>query len=293
MRIVITGSNGLLGQKLVRQLKKNNVAFIATSKGENRNVDCSEETYRSMDILDASGFKDLLKEFNATHLIHTAAITNVDYCELNPEECDKINHQSVLQLVDVCRELDVHFQLLSTDFVFDGSTGNYKETDEVCPLSYYALSKVNAEIAVQNSGYSNWSIVRTIIVYGSGSNLSRSNLIYWSKEALESGKELSIVDDQFRAPTWADDLAWGCLRICFLKENGIYHLSGPETFSIYEIVQKVGKYFHLDIRNVKKSSSASIQQPAKRPPKTGFDLTKARKKLGYNPKSLEETFKLL
>ena len=157
----------------------------------------------------------------------------------------------------------------------------------------YAQSKVNAEQLLIEATYSNWSIVRTIIVYGTANNLSRSNIVYWAKEALEKEQALAIIDDQFRAPTWANDLAWACIRICELNKIGIYHISGPTTFSIFEIVEKIAHFFNLSTKNLTKSSSLNLNQPAKRPPKTGFDLSKARIELGYNPKTLEETFSIL
>lgn len=293
MKVLITGSNGLLGQKLVRQLSRNHIDFLATSQGENRNSSCENDRYNPLDICDLENIERIIESYQPTHVIHTAAITNVDFCELNAEACDRVNHLAVKLLFEVCAKRDIHFQLLSTDFVFDGQKGNYNEEDEVNPLSLYAESKVNAENVLKASSYKNWSIVRTIIVYGTAENLSRSNLIYWAKEALESGKPLSIVDDQFRAPTWADDLAWGCIRICALNKTGVFHLSGPETYSIYEIVLKVGAYFSLDVSQVKRSTSEGIQQPAKRPPRTGFDLSKSKHELGYSPQSLEETFSKL
>jgi dTDP-4-dehydrorhamnose reductase len=104
---------------------------------------------------------------------------------------------------------------------------------------------------------------------------------------------MSIIDDQFRAPTWADDLAWACIQICFLNKTGIYHICGPETMSVYEIVCRVAKYFSFDIGLIKRTDSSTLNQPAKRPPKTGFDLSKSMKELGYKPKSLEQTLGLL
>ncbi len=293
MRILITGSNGLLGQKIVGQLAKASINFLATSKGVNRNPSCSNVNYHQMDISNALEIEKVFSTFLPTHIIHTAAMTNVDHCEQQPDECNRINFEAVQLLFHAAQKINAHFQLLSTDFVFDGEKGNYKEEDQVNPLSLYAQSKVNAENYLLASNSLNWSIVRTIIVYGKANNLSRNNIIYWAKEALEKGQELSIIDDQFRAPTWANDLAWACIRICELNKMGIYHISGPETFSIYEIVEKIAQFFNLPTNSLSKSSSLNLNQPAKRPPKTGFDLTKAKTELGYKPKTLEETFSIL
>lgn len=293
MRILITGSNGLLGQKIVGQLAKASINFLATSKGVNRNPSCSNVNYHQMDISNALEIEKVFSTFLPTHIIHTAAMTNVDHCEQQPDECNRINFEAVQLLFHAAQKINAHFQLLSTDFVFDGEEGNYKEEDQVNPLSLYAQSKVNAENYLLASNSINWSIVRTIIVYGTANNLSRNNIIYWAKDALEKGQELSIIDDQFRAPTWANDLAWACIRICELNKMGIYHISGPETFSIYEIVEKIAQFFNLPTKTLSKSSSLNLNQPAKRPPKTGFDLTKAKTELGYKPKTLEETFSIL
>jgi dTDP-4-dehydrorhamnose reductase len=293
MKILITGSNGLLGQKIVRQAQKKGITFLATSKGENRNSDCLTENYQSLDICKEDDIAFVFTDFQPTHVIHTAAITNVDACELNPEECELVNVTATRYLFEAAQNINAHFQLLSTDFIFDGEKGNYKETDEPNPLSVYAKSKVDGEAILLNSDYKNHSIVRTIIVYGIGNNLSRNNIICWAKEALGKGQAMNIIDDQFRAPTWADDLAWACLRICELNKTGIYHISGPETFSIYTIVERVANYYGLSTDSLTKTNSSTLNQPAKRPPRTGFDITKSRNELGYNPKTLEETLDLI
>jgi len=294
MKILITGSNGLLGQKIVRQLSNNSkLNYLATSQGQNRNSACPSTNYSSLDITNAVEVSNTISKYSPDYIIHTAAITNVDYCELNTSECEKVNVTGTKNLFDAAKKNGTHFLFLSTDFVFDGKTGNYKETDKPNPLSVYAKSKLDGELILMNSNYSNWSIARTIIVFGEGENLSRSNIVLWAKEALSRGKALNITDDQFRAPTWADDLAWGCIQICVQKRKGIYHLSGPESMSIFDLVMRIGSFFKLDTSSVNRTDSSSLNQPAKRPPITGFDLSKSKKDLGYEPKTLEESLLLL
>ena len=283
----------MLGQKIVAQLIQNKINFLATSNGENRNGDCPDAQFQSLDIRDKAEVEELLESYQPTHVIHTAAITNVDQCEMDKTLCAEVNTISPINIFHQCEKRNIHFQFLSTDFVFDGEKGNYSETDDVNPLSEYARSKVNVENELLKSSYSNWSIVRTIIVYGEGNNLSRSNLIAWAKSALPKGEEMKIVDDQFRAPTWADDLAWGCIQICNLDEKGIFHLSGPDTYSIFEIVTRIANYYNWSTERLLKIDSTTLNQPAKRPPKTGFNLSKSRKVLGYNPKKLEDTLDLM
>lgn len=293
MKLLITGSNGLLGQKIVDLCMVKQIEFLATSSGPNRNSKCPEQAYQVLDITDEENIQTVLAQYQPTHVIHTAAMTNVDECELHPEACDLVNRQSVMMLANYCHQHHIHFQLLSTDFVFDGMEGPYVESDQPNPLSVYARSKVDAENILQHLVGLKFSIVRTIIVYGQGEQLSRSNLILWAKEALEKGSPLQIVDDQFRAPTWASDLAWACVRICELDQTGIFHIAGPETLSIYQIVERVAAFYGLSMTQVSKSSSHTLQQPAKRPSRTGFVLDKAKIVLGYQPHTLEQTFALL
>jgi len=293
MKIFITGSNGLLGQKIVDFCTSNSIEFIATSKGENRNSKCPSQNYYALDISNQIEVDKIIRKVIPTHVIHTAAITNVDFCELNPEDSEIVNVTATSYLVEAANKVKAHFQFVSTDFVFDGEKGNYKETDVVNPLGEYARSKVKSENITKEKAKFGWSIIRTIIVYGVGDNLSRSNLIIWAKGALENGDAINIIDDQFRAPTYADDLAAGCMGVILNDVNGIFHISGPETMSIYEIVERIAKHFNYSMKNVTKISSSTLNQPAHRPPKTGFDLSKAYKEINYNPHTLEETLDLL
>lgn len=293
MKILITGSNGLLGQKIVNQLINIGVFFLATSLGENRNSKCPQNKYQSLDITKNSEIEKIVANFKPTHIINTAAITNVDFCEDHQDICQTVNVKAVKSLFNICKQQNIHFTQLSTDFVFDGKSGPYQETDTPNPLSIYAKSKFNSEQILLNDDYKNWAILRTIIVYGQGENLSRSNIVLWAKSALADGKSLTIVDDQFRAPTWADDLAWACIQSATQSAKGIYHISGPETFSIYNLVLKIANFYGFDKSLVTPIKSSTLNQKAPRPPKTGFIIDKAKNNLGYLPKTFIETLNLI
>lgn len=288
MKILITGSNGLLGQKLVKLLVENpDIELLATSNGENR-ISKFDINYQSLDITKLEEVDLVINEFCPDVVINTAAMTNVDACENDRENCWKINVDAVKYLLDACERVQAQLIHLSTDFVFDGETGPYKEEDKPNPLSYYGESKYAAEKLLQNSQYKNWSIARTIIVYGIAENMSRTNIVLWAKGALESGQELTIVDDQFRSPTWADDLAMGCWLIAKNRATGIFHLSGKDQMSILDLVKRVAEFFNLDASKVTPIKSSSLNQAAKRPPVTGFVLDKAISEIGYNPLTFEE-----
>lgn len=293
MKILITGSNGLLGQKLTDYCLRNSIDFISTSKGKNRYSKCPDERYMEMDITNEEEVMKVVSENSPTHIIHTAAMTNVDACENEPDQCELINVQSVEFLLKASQKNSCHFQLLSTDFIFDGEKGNYSEEDKPNPLSVYGMSKWKAEQLLLKYPDVETSAVRTIIVYGRGENLTRNNIILWAKSALEKGDPLNIIDDQFRAPTYADDLAQGCMLIVEKGKSGIFNICGPEILSIYEIVERIANYFDYSTKSLNKISSKTLNQAAHRPPKTGLNLTKSRSELGYDPHTLEQTLDLL
>jgi dTDP-4-dehydrorhamnose reductase len=300
MQILITGSNGLLGQKLVYKLRnRSNITCIATARGANRLVEQSAYLYDEMDATNETQVNDVLAKHKPDVVIHTAAMTNVDACELDKETCDKMNVDAVKHIVDALMNLkkknpgyDPHLIHLSTDFIFDGSHGPLTEDEKPNPLSYYALSKLKAEQIVQASDL-HWAIARTMLVYGIVDNYSRSNIVLWAKQNLEQGKNINVVDDQFRTPTLAEDLADGCILIAGKKAQGVYNISGKDFMSILELVYRVADYYKLDKSLIKPSKSADIKQPAMRPPKTGFIIDKARRELGFNPHSFEEGIKMM
>jgi len=199
-----------------------------------------------------------------------------------------MNVNAVEYLLAACEKHNTHLIHISTDFVFDGEDGPYSEVDIRKPLSYYGESKYASEMLLENSSYTNWAIARTIIVYGVVEKMSRSNIVLWAKGALEKGNPINVVDDQFRSPTLAVDLAKGCILIADQQAKGIYHLSGKDMMSILELVYRVADFYELNKGSVSAIKSITLNQAAKRPPKTGFVLDKAINELGYKPVSFEE-----
>ncbi len=291
--ILVTGSNGLLGQKIVyKLLQRSDVNLVAASKGENRLREKNGYTYINLDISKLEDVRLAVEKFQPHVIINTAAMTNVDECETKREECWAANVTAVENFVDAIGNSAIHFIHLSTDFVFDGEAGPYKEEDKPKPLSYYALSKYESEKVLQKSNIS-WAILRTIIVYGIVDNMSRSNVVLWAKGALEKGQPINVVDDQFRSPTLAEDLADACISAGDKRAKGIYHVSGKDIMSILELVYRVADFWKLDKSIVKPIKSDTLNQAAKRPPRTGFILDKAYRELDYKPHSFEQGLKIL
>ncbi len=292
MKILVTGSNGLLGQKLVRLLNSiSEVQVIATSRGTSRIKDI-EIPYYTLDVTDEDKVLSRFNDAKPDVVIHTAAMTQVDDCELNPEDCSVANIHSVKNIVRACKDIDAHLIHLSTDFIFDGSEGPLTEEAIPAPVNFYGETKLEAENIILNSGIK-WAMARTVLVYGIVPGLSRSNIILWVKENLENQRTINVVDDQWRTPTLAEDLAQGCWLIAKNHATGIFNISGKDMLTPFDMALKVAEYFDLDKKYVVRANSANFSQPAKRPAKTGFIIDKAEEQLGYRPHSFDEGIDML
>ena len=285
-KILITGSNGLLGQKLVLSLR-DNYEVLATSIGACRMNNQNRFTYQSLDITNEQAVQRIVLHFQPDAIINTAAMTNVDTCEDNQEACDKVNVHAVQYLADACAKVGAHLVHISTDFIFDGEEGPYKEEDQANPLNYYGLSKVRSEHILQKHSC-DWVVLRTIIVYGTADNISRDNIVLWGRAALKKGDPLDIIDDQFRSPTLAEDLAQACILAVEKRAKGVYNASGKDIMSILEMVERMADFYGCDKSIINRISSVTLSQKAKRPSKTGFVLDKSINELAYQPHSFEE-----
>jgi dTDP-4-dehydrorhamnose reductase len=289
----VTGANGLLGQKLIELLRQEKwVEVVATARGDNRLPVDDGYTYLPMDITDETAIESVFSVVRPDTVIHTAAMTNVDQCEAEKEDCWKQNVTAVEYLVKACQTHGSFLLHVSTDFIFDGKEGPYTEEGEPNPISFYGWSKYAAEKVVQSSDL-RWAIARTVLVYGIAHDMSRTNIVLWVKKSLEERKEINVVDDQWRSPTLAEDLAIGCARIAGQEAEGIYNISGKDFLTPYEMAIATADYFDLDKSLIRKADSSTFRQPARRPPRTGFVLDKAIHRLGYAPRSFSEGIGIL
>lgn len=292
MKILVTGSNGLLGQKLVTLLQqKENVELIATARSASVQP-IKKGEFHLLDVTDKKQVDAIVGSAKPEVIIHTAAMTQVDDCETKREACMLNNVTAVEYLVEASSINDIHLVHISTDFIFDGSTGPLDETANPNPVNFYGESKLAAEKIIQSSSIS-WSILRTVLVYGITNDLSRSNIVLWVKKSLEEKKTISVVNDQWRTPTLAEDLAQGCFLAAVKKAKGIFNISGKDFITPFDIAMKTAEFFKLDSSLIKATDSTQFKQPAQRPLKTGFVIDKAKKELNYKPHSFEQGLQII
>jgi dTDP-4-dehydrorhamnose reductase len=293
-RVLITGANGLLGQALVEHMSTwPEYDVLATARDDEpryREASCG---YVPLDIARPGDVKRVFSDFTPDVVINCAAMTQVDDCETQRDRCWQVNVDAVETLAKHCLAGGARLIQVSTDFVFDGEDGPYREDDRPEPVNFYGKSKLAAENAVRGAGLDQWAIARTVLVYGTAEGLSRSNIVLWIREKLARGERISVVTDQFRTPTYVQDLAAGIERVVRFGKTGVFHLSGREYLSVYDFARMVARTFDLDESLIDPTDGSAFTQPAARPPRTGFIILKAETELGYRPRSIPEALRHL
>jgi dTDP-4-dehydrorhamnose reductase len=292
MKILVTGSNGLLGQKLTELLGNDSSIDLVATAARPAAIPISPGKFFLLDITNVESVNSLIDDVKPDVIINTAAMTQVDQCETQREVCWATNVTAVANLVSAAKKNNSHLVHVSTDFIFDGTKELLDETAVPHPVNFYGESKLAGEKVVLNSDIS-WSILRTVLVFGVTRDMSRSNIVLWVKKSLEQGKTIQVVNDQWRTPTLAEDLAMGCYLAAKKRAQGIYNISGKDYLSAYDIAIRTAEFFKLDKSLIKETDSTKFTQPARRPPRTGFVIDKARKELGYEPRSFDEGLALL
>ncbi len=291
-RFLITGSNGLLGQKLIKELINQKINFVATSKTNNKIVDLNFD-FEVLDITNKAEINYILENHKPDVIINTAAISNVDDCKKNYQECLNTNVKALEYLVDYCNANDCHLVHLSSDFVYSGNNYINKEDDILSSaVNYYGNTKIEGE-KLLSSRCKKYSIVRTSLVYGYNKNSARSNIVLWVKASLEANKKINVTSNHYRTPTLAEDLAKACINLALKEKTGIYNISGKENISVYEFALKIAKIFNLNENLISPIHSSKINEYDKRPEKTSLDIYKAIIDINYNPKSLNEGLEIV
>lgn len=284
MKVLVTGANGLIGQHIGKLiLKSKTFNLLPTGIGKSRVKDF-ENIYQKLDISNSVEVKNLLKFEKPDIVINCAAISHVDICEQFPDKCYKVNVLGVKNLIDNLNPQS-KFIHLSSDFVFDGTSLNYEENDKPNPLSIYGKSKLQAEEYIQQN-FKNHQIIRTILVFGFGENLSRNNILTWAYSSLNQNKNIKVVNDQIRKPTYIKDLAKAIFDLMVNYQNSIFHISGDEEISIYQLAKKVAEVYGFDKNLIASISSKSLNELGKRPPINGFNLNKISSIINYKPQSI-------
>ena len=285
-RILITGSNGMLGQRAVQfYSSRENIELLATSV-EEKSVFNSVE-YTQVDIKDRDNIKKIIYDYCPDFIVHTAAFTNVDLSEKLREDAWKINVKGVEYIAEAARTIDAHIIHISTDYIFDGKNGPYDENAIPDPVGYYGRTKLASENTLRISG-TFFTILRTNVLYGIAQN-SRPDFVRWVINSLSKNENIRIVKDQINNPTFIDDLVQGINKIIEFRKTGVYNIGGKEFLSRFDFTLRIAEYFNLDKKLILPITTDELKQPARRPLKSGLLILKAETELGYKPHTISES----
>jgi len=287
-RVLITGSNGLVGSNLAMELaKRKSIGLYLTSFGENRLSNYCNSPFFQCDISDHQKVNELVDNVKPDVIFHCAALSQVDYCEKNKEECLNVNVQGTKYLLKAASRYKSHFLFYSTDFVLDGKQDEYTEESHREPVNFYGSSKVEAEKSVVTYPYT-YKIIRPILIYGQSPSVARGNFVKWVKTSLENNQSIKVVTDQFRQPTPLHHLIGASIQLKDVPTSEILNIAGRDRISVFRFANRIAEYYGLDKSLIEPVNASTFKEVGKRPFKTSFNLGKIQSLINYNPPSIEE-----
>jgi dTDP-4-dehydrorhamnose reductase len=286
-KVLITGANGFLGQHLTRFLKSREFNVVASGKGPCRILDWHNLQYEEVDLCDKASVDQMLLKHSFDVIIHNAALSKPDECENDKKRCLNVNVQATKYLLNAN---GVHFIYISTDFIF-GENGPHAEDAEPGPLNFYGESKLLAERLVVESG-KKFTVVRPVFIYGAAAAGMRPSFLHWVKTNLEQQKQIKVVGDQKRTPTYAEDICMGIATIIDKAVTGVFNLAGKDILSPYEMAIKTAEVLQLNVSLIEEVTAETFHEPVRRAKRSGLKIEKAQRELGYAPVSFEEGVRL-
>jgi dTDP-4-dehydrorhamnose reductase len=288
VKLLVTGANGLLGTRICQLATKQNYEVYSVHSQHASQFG----TTIKLDITDGTALKQLFDKTKPDVVVHSAALSDVDKCEQEKDLAWKINVESTSNIAQLCHEHNCFLVYVSTDYVFNGEKGNYKETEQTAPINNYGLTKLKGEQEIKKSK-AEYCIARTSVIYGSNPAAGKVNFALWLIEKLRKKEETKIVTDQWNSPTLNTHLAEMILEIVEKRITGTFHLAGATRVSRYEFAQKIAETFDLDENLLHPTSSEKMSWIAKRPRDTSLDVEKAKQTLNNKPLQISEALSRL
>lgn len=288
-RILVTGANGLLGQRLISFYKSfEDVELLGCSIEDKPYFEGAQ--YTQIDITVRESVKKVVFDFYPDIIINTAGFTNVDRSETERETAWKVNVKGVEYLAEACRTIDSKLIQLSTDYIFNGINGPYDESAKPDPLGYYGRTKLASENVLKISAIT-YSVIRTNVLYGVAN--SRPDFVRWVINNLSENRQINVVVDQFGNPTFIDDLVQAINKIISFDKYSLYNIGGKDFVNRFEFAIMIADFFNLNKELIIPTTTGMLKQPARRPLNSGLITIKAETELGYKPYSIVEALAII
>ena len=288
MKLLVTGASGLYGSKLANLAEKEGHEVFSSYSQH-------QTAFGKPVQLDVSDKKQVEKTFRNLApevVVHAATLTDVDKCELNKELAWKINVEGTENVARATKANNAFLLYISTDYVFNGETGQYKETDTPNPINYYALTKLKAEEQVK-AITNDYCVARTSVIYGATPAAGKVNFALWVLNSLKKGEKVKALIDQWTSPTLNTSLARMTLEIIGRRLTGIFHLSGATRISRYDFAQMLAQTFNLDSSLIVPTATKEFSWVAPRPRDSSLDTSKAQQILENKPLTIERALQEL
>ena len=283
MKLLITGASGLLGSKL-SELAISNNHDVYSAYNQNKP---HRGTPIHFDVSKKNAVEKMFEKIKPKAVVHAAALTNVDKCELEKELAWKINVEGTRYTAELCKKHRAFLVYISTDYVFNGEKGIYKENDNPDPINHYGLTKLKGEELSRNLANEH-CIARASVIYGSIPATGKINFALWLLNKLKRKEKVKIVIDQWNSPTLNTNLANMILEVLERKLTGIFHLAGATRLNRYEFAKFLAETFSLDKNLITPVPSKEIKWIAKRPKDASLNVNKAHQKLKNKPLKIHE-----
>lgn len=291
-KVLITGCYGLLGQKLVAAFRPPQSDFQVIGVDKTNQTILNEPFIsQTCDITNRDAVKEVILHYHPDLIINTAAMTDVDLCEIEREACWRINVEAVKHLIYASNKIGCKIIQISSDYVFDGTRAPYDENSRPKPLGFYGKSKLASENELLLSGLP-FNIIRSQILFGTGINI-RPNFVTWVLAKLAEKKTFSVVTDQSGNPTLADNLAEAIYWCVELEKEGLFHISGRECISRFDFARKIASVFGYSPDPIQPILTESLNQKAKRPANSQFIINRAEIELVMKYYDVNESLEIL
>ena len=286
--MLVTGASGLLGTRICQLATKQDYEVYSVHSQHAPQFG----TPIKLDITDSVALKRVFDKTKPDAVVQSAALSDVDKCEKEKDLAWKINVESTSNIAQLCHNHNCFLVYVSTDYVFNGEKGNYKETEQTAPINNYGLTKLKGEEEIKKSR-AEYCIARTSVIYGSIPAAGKINFALWLIEKLRKKEETKTVTDQWNSPTLNTNLAEMILEIVEKRITGTFHLAGATRLSRYEFAQKIAETFNLDENLLRPTSSEKMPWIAKRPRDTSLNVEKAKQTLNNKPLQISEALSRL
>ena len=285
MKFLVTGSAGLIGSQIVKDLVEQNHIVYSCYHDQKP----LQGILIHLDLSDENQIIQTLQQIKPDRIIHLAAMTGVDLCETEKELATIINTKATEILARQAAKQNIFFLYVSTDYIFDGINGMKKEDDTTNPLGFYGKSKLEGELTL-NKFASSWCIARTSTPFGIHN--TKKSFPLWVKENLEAKKEISVLTDQFTSPTYVPNLSKMLIEITIRQIIGIIHVSGATRISRFDFAKLVADKLHLDKNFLIPTKVDDMNWKAKRPKDSSLDVSLATEILNEQPQKIEQSIEL-